>query len=175
MKYEGVYWSPAPNSWLLGQFKPSTILPSAPATAPTPWTGAIYGGFRGVLKSYFPTECVPNPTDSKVTQAIAAYTTFKTKLAFTTDAASNVDDCTNTLSADFGEDKNFQGPFYFGWSVQTVTPEFGMTTFYADSGTCFNVHVPTAHSVFEPAAYRNCVTENYITNYRLPGINGAQP
>jgi hypothetical protein len=90
-------------------------------------------------------------------------------------ADSNVNDCTGVTSGEFIEDKNFRGPFYFATAVDTVNPEQGLTTFYADPGTCFNVRTPTANSVFEPASYKHCVAENYVLNYRLPGVNNAQP
>ena len=168
--FESTYWSPAPSSWLLGHFKPR----EGQVPVATPWTGNVNSGFRGVLKSYFPTECLPTSTDTKVTGPIASYNTFKTiTIVFSGDNGANVDDCTGTISGPFLKDLNFQGPFYFSASSESVNAENKLTRLGAKAGTCFNVFTPTPHTVFEPGAYKQCVVENYVSNFRLPGQNNA--
>lgn len=111
-------------------------------------------------------------TDSKITGPVASYNTFKTlSLTFNTENGANVDDCSGTIAGPFLRDLNFLGPFYFSQSMQSINAEKKLTRLYAAAGTCFNIYTPTPHSVFEPGSYKQCVMENYVTNFKLPGLN----
>lgn len=112
--YEYQYLSASPSDWLLGDFTPKSSFNT--------WTGPKYAGFRGVVKSYFPTECIPAATSLAAT-AISQYTAFKTKLSIA-DSADFVDNCSDVAgTAEIIADENFRGPFYFSYSAQTVDTE----------------------------------------------------
>lgn len=108
VNYESQYLTPSSSDWLLGDFTPKAITFNT-------WTNPKYAGFRGVLKSYWPTDCVPIATSLAAT-AISKYAAFKTKLSIS-DLSNSVDDCTDSTSAELVEDENFRGPFYFSTSA----------------------------------------------------------
>ena len=50
--WESMFHSPAPKSWLIGDFQATQG-----NSLITPWTSGAAGGLRGVLKSYFGSDC----------------------------------------------------------------------------------------------------------------------
>lgn len=92
---------------------------------------------------------------------------------FSADNGTNVDDCSGTISGPFQRDLNFLGPFYFSASSESTNAEQKLTRKFAKPGTCFTIYTPTAHTVFEPGAYKQCVVESYVNNFKLPGLNNA--
>lgn len=111
--YESQYLTASPSDWLLGDFTPKTGF--------TTWTGDKYSGFRGVVKSYWPVDCLPTATSGAAT-AIAQYTAFKTSLNIAADP-NTVDTCADAINKEIAENEYFRGPFYFSYSAQTVDSE----------------------------------------------------
>ena len=85
-----------------------------------------------------------------------------------------MDDCSGTIAGKFLKDLNFIGPFYYAQSMQSVDYEFNLTRINAKPGTCFNVQTPTAHTVFEPGSYKQCVMLNYVKNFMRRGLNNIE-
>jgi len=158
---EDSYMSPSANSWLLGQNKSN-----AGYMKTFTETTIVTTGFRGVLKTYYPTACKTSTTDSAVTGAASNFSTYLTQLGGTAVGTST---CTNTSAEAFQENEDFKGPFYFSQAVEAISEDGATFVFYAAAGTCLNTYLATPYRTFDTGAYRECVADNY-TQYYAPAF-----